>query len=141
VLTRYGRPVRIPRRYSSLGWTTRVSVTGTLRVVATQTALRLAAPGMNGSGRRLVQIPRRAAAQLIFYPGRFGNAAPTPPPQSSDVASTAHRGERLGPPIATRAEPHNLCTLTAEIDSPPKRGESAIGAKFATPGLRNAHPP
>jgi hypothetical protein len=80
---------------------------------------------MNGSGRRLVQTPRRAAAQLIFYPGRFGNAAPTPP-QSSDVACTAHRGERLGPPIATRAEPHNLCTLTAEIESPPKRAESAL---------------
>jgi hypothetical protein len=133
VVTRYGLPeVLIPRRYSSLGWTTRMSVTGTPRMVATQTAFGLlwqgcGPPGVNGSGRRLVQTPRRAAAPLIFYPGRFGNAARTPP-QSIEVACIAHRGERLGPPIVTHAEPHNLYTLTAEIESPTKRAESAIWA-------------
>ncbi len=68
-------------------------------------------PGVNGSGRRLVQTRHRAAAPLIFYPGRFGNAALTRP-QSIDVACTAHRGEHLGHSV-TRAEPHNLRTLTA----------------------------
>ena len=81
-------------------------------------------PGVNGSGRRLVQTRHRAAAPLIFYPGRFGNAALTRP-QSIDVACTAHRGEHLGHSV-TRAEPHNLRTLTAETESPAQRAESAI---------------
>jgi len=82
-------------------------------------------PGVNGPGSRLVQTRHRAAAPLIFYPGRFGNAAPTRP-QSIDSAGTAHRGgERLGHSV-TRAEPHNLRTLTAETESPTQRAESAL---------------
>jgi len=83
-------------------------------------------PGVNGSDRRLVQTRHRAAAPLIFYPGRFGNAALTRP-QSIDVAGTAHRGEHLGHSV-TRAEPHNLRTLTAETESPAQRAESAFGS-------------
>jgi hypothetical protein len=100
-------------------------------MIATQTtfgappAMVRAAPGVNGPGSRLVQTRHRAAAPLIFYPGRFGNAAPTRP-QSIDSAGTAHRGgERLGHSV-TRAEPHNLRTLTAEDRSPAQRAESAI---------------
>ena len=82
-------------------------------------------PGVNGSGRTLVHTRHRAAAPLIFYPGRFGNAALTRP-QSIDSAGTAHRGgERLGHSV-TRAEPNNLRTLTAEAESPSQRAESAI---------------
>ena len=81
---------------------------------------------VNGSGRKLVQTRRRAAAPTnLLYPGRSGNAAPTRP-QSIDATCTARRGERLGPPSATRAEPHNRCTLTAEVESPSKRAESAL---------------
>ena len=69
----------------------------------------------------------RAAAPLIFYPGRFGDAALTRP-QTIDSAGTAHRGgERLGHSV-TRAEPHNLRTLTAEAESPTQRAESAMRA-------------
>jgi len=82
-------------------------------------------PGVNGSGRTLVHTRHRAAAPLIFYPGRFGNAALTRP-QSIDSAGTAHcDGERLGHSV-TRAEPNNLRTLTAEAESPTQRAESAI---------------
>ncbi len=81
-------------------------------------------PGVNGSGRRLVQTRHRAAAPLIFYPDRFGNAELTRP-HSIDVACTAHLGEHLGHSV-TRAEPHNLRTLTAETESPTQRAESAI---------------
>ena len=84
-------------------------------------------PGVNGSGRRPVQTRHRAAAPLIFYPGRFGNAALTRP-QSIDSACTAHRGgERLGRSV-TRAEPHNLRTLTGETESPTQRAESELGS-------------
>ena len=77
-------------------------------------------PGVNGPGSRLVQTRHRAAAPLIFYPGRFGNAALTRL-QSIDSAGTVHRdGERLGRSV-TRAEPHNLHTLTAETESPTQR--------------------
>ena len=90
-------------------------------------------PGVNGSGRRLVQTRHRAAAPLIFYPGRFGNAALTRP-QSIDAACTAHRaGDRLGHSV-TRAEPHNLRTLTAETESPTQRAESAFGTHIHSAG-------
>jgi hypothetical protein len=81
-------------------------------------------PGVNGSGSRLVHTRHRAATPLVFHPGRFGNAALTRP-QSIDVAGTAHCGEHLGHSV-TRAEPHNLRTLTAETESPTQRGDSAI---------------
>ncbi len=82
-------------------------------------------PGVNGSGRRLGHTRYRAAVPLIFYPGRFGNAALTRL-QTIDSAGTAHRGgERLGHSVI-RAEPHNLRTLTAEAESPAQRAESAI---------------
>ena len=69
----------------------------------------------------------RAAAALIFYPGRFGNAALTRS-QSIDNAGTAHRGgERLGHNV-THAESDNLRTLTAGAESPTQRAESALGS-------------
>jgi hypothetical protein len=37
----------------------------------------------------------------------------------------AYRGEHLGHSV-TRAEPHNLRTLTAETESPTQRAESAL---------------
>jgi len=55
------------------------------RMIATQTTvggssgMGAGRPGMNGSGRKLVHTRHRAAAPLIFYPGRFGNAAITRP--------------------------------------------------------------
>jgi hypothetical protein len=41
----------------------------------------------------------------------------------------------------TQAEPDDLRVATDVYSTIPNRAESAIGAKFATPGLRNAHPP
>jgi hypothetical protein len=82
-------------------------------------------PGGNGSGKRLVQTRHRAAAPLIFYPGRFGDAALTRS-QSIDSTGTAHRGDERPGHSVTRAEPHNLRTLTAEAESPTQRAESAF---------------
>lgn len=57
-------------------------------------------PGVNGSGRRLGHTRYRAAVPLIFYLvfylGRFGNAALTRP-QTIDSAGTGRRGGHLTP--------------------------------------------
>ena len=84
-------------------------------------------PGVNGLGQEAGAHRHRAAAPLIFHPARLGDAALTRP-QTIDSAGTAHRGgERLGHSV-TRAEPHNLRTLTAETESPTQRAESALGS-------------
>jgi hypothetical protein len=79
---------------------------------------------VDGSGRRLAQTLRRAAAPLILYPSRFG---------TQHVRHHKHRSRPVLPAAANvlgrpspRAEPHNLYTLTAEIESPTRRAESAI---------------
>jgi hypothetical protein len=47
-------------------------------------------------------------------------------PPTIYAACAAGRSERLGPLSATHAEPDNLRTLTAVIDTPARRAESAI---------------
>jgi hypothetical protein len=47
-------------------------------------------------------------------------------PPTIYAACAAGRSERPGPLSATQAEPDNLRTLTAVIDTPAQRAESAI---------------
>jgi hypothetical protein len=55
------------------------------------------------------------------------NTAPTPPAAYAACAAHGH-GERHTPPSAARTEPNNLRKLSAVIDMPAERAESALGA-------------
>ena len=83
-------------------------------------------------------VPRSGTA-LILTKGGFGNSAdksPTlpSPPTASVAREVRHRGEGHGPLSATRAEPDNLRTLSAVIDTSARRAKSAIWSVFEIGG-------